>query len=119
MEPFKRVTGNVAPIDRVNVDTDAIVPARFLRRIERTGWGEVLFNDWRYTANGDPNPAFVLNQPGYRRHEDPGRRAATSGRDRRASTLSGRWRSTASARSSPAASPTSSTRTASKTASSR
>ncbi|TMB97082.1 MAG: 3-isopropylmalate dehydratase small subunit [Chloroflexi bacterium] len=65
MEPFKRVTGNVAPIERVNVDTDSIVPARFLRRIERTGWGEVLFNDWRYLTNGDPNPAFVLNQAGY------------------------------------------------------
>jgi len=65
VEPFKRVTGNVAPIERVNVDTDSIVPARFLRRIERTGWGEVLFNDWRYLTNGDPNPAFVLNQAGY------------------------------------------------------
>ena len=48
-----------------NVDTDAIVPARFLRRIERTGWGEVLFNDWRYLEDGEPDPSFVLNQPGY------------------------------------------------------
>ena len=65
MEAFRRVTGKAAPLDRVNVDTDSIVPARFLRRIERTGWGEVLFNDWRYLANGDPDPSFVLNQPGY------------------------------------------------------
>ncbi len=65
MEAFKKVTGNAAPIDRVNVDTDSIVPARFLRRIERTGWGEVLFNDWRYLPDGEPDPSFVLNQPGY------------------------------------------------------
>lgn len=65
MEPFKTVTGRVAPIDRVNVDTDAIVPARFLRRIDRTGWGEVLFNDLRYLPDGKPDPSFVLNQPGY------------------------------------------------------
>lgn len=65
MEPFKRVTGKAVPLDRVNVDTDAIVPARYLRRIERTGWGEVLFYDWRYDENGDPKPDFVLNEPGY------------------------------------------------------
>ncbi len=65
MEPFVSVTGVAMPIDRQNVDTDAIVPARFLRRIERTGWGEVLFNDLRYKDDGSPNPSFVLNQPGY------------------------------------------------------
>jgi 3-isopropylmalate/(R)-2-methylmalate dehydratase small subunit len=65
MEPFERVTGIAVPLDRQNVDTDAIVPARFLRRIERTGWGEVLFYDWRYREDGTPDPAFVLNQPGY------------------------------------------------------
>jgi 3-isopropylmalate/(R)-2-methylmalate dehydratase small subunit len=68
MEPFRKVTGKAMPLDRVNVDTDAIVPARFLRRIERTGWGEVLFYDWRYEEDGSPRPDFVLNEPGY---EDP------------------------------------------------
>ncbi len=65
MEPIKKVTGRAVPIDRQNVDTDSIVPARFLKRIERTGWGEVLFNDLRYTADDKPDPSFVLNQPGY------------------------------------------------------
>ncbi len=65
MEPIEKVTGVAMPLDRQNVDTDAVVPARFLRRIERTGWGEVLFNDWRYKADGEPDPSFVLNQPGY------------------------------------------------------
>ncbi|MFQ5474134.1 MAG: 3-isopropylmalate dehydratase small subunit [Dehalococcoidia bacterium] len=65
MEPFKKVTGIAVPLDRSNVDTDAIVPARFLRRIERRGWGEVLFYDWRYKDDGEPDPSFVLNQPGY------------------------------------------------------
>ncbi|KKL71945.1 hypothetical protein LCGC14_2089840 [marine sediment metagenome] len=65
MEPFKKVTGVVAPIDRVNVDTDSIVPARYLKRIERKGWGEVLFDDWRHLPDGKPDPDFELNQPGY------------------------------------------------------
>jgi len=65
MEPIESVTGVAVPLDRQNVDTDAIVPARFLRRIERTGWGEVLFNDWRYKEDGEPEPGFVLNQPGF------------------------------------------------------
>ena len=65
MEPIKKITGVAMPLDRQNVDTDAIVPARFLRRIERTGWGEVLFNDWRYNEDGEPDRSFVLNQPGY------------------------------------------------------
>ena len=65
MEPIEKVTGVAMPLDRQNVDTDAVVPARFLRRIDRTGWGEVLFNDWRYKENGEPNTSFVLNQPGY------------------------------------------------------
>jgi 3-isopropylmalate/(R)-2-methylmalate dehydratase small subunit len=65
MEPFVKVTGVAMPLDRQNVDTDAIVPARFLRRIERSGWGEVLFNDWRRKDDGELDPSFVLNQPGY------------------------------------------------------
>lgn len=65
MEAFRKGTGKAVPLDRVNVDTDSIVPARFLRRIERTGWGEVLFYDWRYDENGKPIPGFVLNEPGF------------------------------------------------------
>jgi 3-isopropylmalate/(R)-2-methylmalate dehydratase small subunit len=65
MEPFRSVTGIVAPLDRVNVDTDAIVPARYLKRIERQGWGEFLFFDWRYLPDGQPVPDFILNKPRY------------------------------------------------------
>lgn len=66
MEPFQEETGIVAPLPHVNVDTDSIVPARFLKRISRQGWGEVLFHDWRYLEDGKPNDEFVLNQPRYR-----------------------------------------------------
>jgi 3-isopropylmalate/(R)-2-methylmalate dehydratase small subunit len=65
MEPFRTVTGIVAPLDRVNVDTDQIIPKQFLKRIERTGFGEFLFYDWRYLNDGKPNPEFVLNQERY------------------------------------------------------
>jgi len=64
MEPFTRVTGVVLPLDRSNVDTDQIVPARYLKRIEREGWGEFLFYDWRY-SDGEPNPEFVMNDERY------------------------------------------------------
>src|SRR5678816_3592926 len=60
MKAFKKHTGLVAPLDRANVDTDQIIPKQFLKRIERTGFGEFLFYDWR------SNPSFVLNQPRYR-----------------------------------------------------
>jgi 3-isopropylmalate/(R)-2-methylmalate dehydratase small subunit len=65
MEPFVRHEGLVAPLDRPNVDTDAIIPKQFLKRIERTGFGRFLFYDWRFLDNGEPNPEFVLNQPRY------------------------------------------------------
>ena len=65
MEPFIRLTGVVAPLDRVNVDTDQIIPKQFLKRIERTGFGQFLFFDWRFNPDGSPNPQFILNQPGY------------------------------------------------------
>ena len=65
MEPFIRVTGVLAPLDRANVDTDQIIPKQFLKRIERTGYGQFLFYDWRFTADGKPNPAFVLNEARY------------------------------------------------------
>jgi len=65
MEPFVRVHGGVVPINRVNVDTDQIIPKQFLKRVERTGFGQFLFNDWRYNADGSDNPDFILNKPGY------------------------------------------------------
>ena len=65
MKQFTKHTGLVAPLDRANVDTDQIIPKQFLKRIERTGFGEFLFYDWRYLPDGQPNPAFVLNEPRY------------------------------------------------------
>jgi 3-isopropylmalate/(R)-2-methylmalate dehydratase small subunit len=66
MEPFKTLTAVAAPLDRTNVDTDQIIPKQFLKRIERTGYGDFLFFDWRRTASGDPDPSFVLNDPRYK-----------------------------------------------------
>ena len=65
MQAFRIHTGLVAPLDRVDVDTDQIIPKQFLKRIERTGFGEFLFYDWRYDAPGKPNSSFVLNHPRY------------------------------------------------------
>jgi len=74
MEPFRTLTGLVAPLDRANVDTDAIIPKQFLKSIKRTGFGPNLFDEWRYMDHGEPamdnakrtlNPSFVLNQPRY------------------------------------------------------
>ena len=59
MQPFRKHTGKVAPLYRANVDTDQIIPKQFLKRIERTGFGEFLFNDWRRTADGTPDPDFT------------------------------------------------------------
>ena len=66
MKPFTVHRGRVAPLDRVNVDTDQIIPKQFLKRIERTGFGQFLFYDWRFAADGTMNPDFVLHEP---RHE--------------------------------------------------
>ena len=66
MIPFRTHTGLVAPLDRANVDTDQIIPKQFLKRIERTGFGEFLFHDWRRLPGGEPDPSFVLNEPRYR-----------------------------------------------------
>ncbi len=63
MEPFVNHTGIVATLDRSNIDTDAIIPKQFLKSIKRTGYGPSLFFDWRYLADGSPDPAFELNQP--------------------------------------------------------
>ncbi len=65
MQPFRKHTGLVAPLDRANVDTDQIIPKQFLKSIERTGFGEFLFFDWRYRPEGEPEPSFILNQPRY------------------------------------------------------
>jgi 3-isopropylmalate/(R)-2-methylmalate dehydratase small subunit len=66
MEEFKKFTGLVVPVDRVNVDTDAIIPKQFLKRIERTGFGQFLFFEWRFFENGDVNPDFNLNKARYK-----------------------------------------------------
>jgi 3-isopropylmalate/(R)-2-methylmalate dehydratase small subunit len=75
MEKFVRLEGLVAPLDRANIDTDAIIPKQFLKSIKRSGFGPNLFDEWRYLDHGEPgmdnskrplNPEFVLNQPRYR-----------------------------------------------------
>ena len=75
MKAFTTVTAKAAPLDRPNVDTDAIIPKQYLKSIKRTGFGQYLFDDWRYLDQGDldipvasrrPNPEFVLNQPAFR-----------------------------------------------------
>ncbi len=65
MQPFRQETGIVAPLDRVDVDTDQIIPKQFLKRIERTGFGEFAFFDWRYRPDGSLDPSFELNEPRY------------------------------------------------------
>ena len=65
MQPYLKETGTVGPLDRVDVDTDQIIPKQFLKRIERTGFGPFAFFDWRYKEDGAPNPEFELNRPGY------------------------------------------------------
>src|ERR1041385_7112418 len=63
MKAFTKHTGIVATLNRINVDTDQIIPKQFLKRIERTGYGQFLFYDWRFKTDGSPNPDFELNQP--------------------------------------------------------
>ena len=63
MEPFLTHSGIVAALDRANVDTDQIIPKQFLKRIERTGFGQYLFFDWRFLADGALDPDFELNRP--------------------------------------------------------
>jgi 3-isopropylmalate dehydratase small subunit len=62
MEPFAKHKGVVAALDRVNVDTDQIIPKQFLKRIERTGFGQFLFFDWRFLGDGSLDPDFELNR---------------------------------------------------------
>lgn len=67
MTPFSLHRGILAPLDRANVDTDQIIPKQFLKSIQRTGFGESLFFDWRYGADGKPDPSFILNRAPYDR----------------------------------------------------
>jgi 3-isopropylmalate/(R)-2-methylmalate dehydratase small subunit len=66
MEPFKTLTSLAMPLDRANVDTDQIIPKQFLKRIERTGYGDFLFFDWRQMPDGTPVADFVINNPRYK-----------------------------------------------------
>ena len=66
MRPFHAEAGTLVPLDRSDVDTDQIIPKQFLKRIERTGYGDYLFYDWRVAADGTPRADFVLNQEPYR-----------------------------------------------------
>jgi len=66
MKAFTQHSGIVAPLDRSNVDTDQIIPKQFLKRIERTGFGQFLFFDWRFEPDGTEKPDFVLNKPAFR-----------------------------------------------------
>ena len=65
MDAFTKHTGKVVPYDMPNVDTDQIIPARFLKKIDRVGFGELLFYELRYEEDGSPRPGFILNQPQY------------------------------------------------------
>ena len=65
MQPFRKHTGHVVPLEKVNVDTDQIIPKQFLKRIERTGFGQFLFNDWRFSGDGNKIADFVLHDPRY------------------------------------------------------
>jgi len=65
MQPFRKHTGVVVPLDKVNVDTDQIIPKQFLKRIERTGFGQYLFYDWRFLADGRKIDDFILHQSRY------------------------------------------------------
>ncbi len=66
MQPFSKHTGIVLPFDRVNVDTDQMVPKQFLKLQTKEGYGKVLFYDWRYLPGDKPNPEFIMNQPRYK-----------------------------------------------------
>jgi 3-isopropylmalate/(R)-2-methylmalate dehydratase small subunit len=76
VKPFVRETGRVAVLDRPDVDTDQIIPKQFLKRIERTGYGDALFFDWRYEPDGSPRAGFELNRP-----EFAGARVLLAGRN--------------------------------------
>src|SRR5574339_108103 len=66
MEPFKKIKSICTPLEKVNVDTDQIIPKQFLKLVQKTGFGQYLFYDWRFTSDGKPTKEFVLNNPKYR-----------------------------------------------------
>ncbi|MFZ0492035.1 MAG: 3-isopropylmalate dehydratase small subunit [Acidimicrobiia bacterium] len=66
MEPIDTIVGTMLPLPRANIDTDQIMPKEYLKRVERTGYGQFLFHDWRRTPNGELDPEFILNRPEYR-----------------------------------------------------
>lgn len=66
MEPFTKINSIVTPLDKVNVDTDQIVPKQFLKLVQKSGFGKFLFYNWRFNENEVPNPDFVLNNPNYK-----------------------------------------------------
>ncbi|MEX0657153.1 MAG: 3-isopropylmalate dehydratase small subunit [Nitrosopumilaceae archaeon] len=66
MAPFKKIKSIITPFDKVNVDTDQIVPKQFLKLIHKTGFGKFLFYNWRFDSNGNPIPSFILNDPKYK-----------------------------------------------------
>jgi len=116
MQPFTTLTGMVVPMDRVNVDTDQMVPKQFLKLLTREGFGRVLFYDWRYLPGEKPNPDFVMNHPRYKGASVLLARANSAAAPA-ASTRLGRSSTTVSARFSLPATPTFFTTTASRTAS--
>jgi len=65
MQPFVRHSGIVAPLDKTDIDTDQIIPKQFLKRVDRNGFGQFMFYNWRYKENGMANPDFILNSPNY------------------------------------------------------
>lgn len=69
MQPFKKIKSVITPLDKVNVDTDQIIPKQFLKLIQRTGFGQYLFYDWRYEKEGVPRQDFVLNEPSYKKSQ--------------------------------------------------
>ena len=66
MKPFKTIKSTVTPLDKVNVDTDQIIPKQFLKLVQRTGFGQYLFYDWRFEKDGKPRTDFILNDPKYK-----------------------------------------------------
>ncbi|MGH9998843.1 MAG: 3-isopropylmalate dehydratase small subunit, partial [Nitrosopumilaceae archaeon] len=63
MEPFKTIKSIATPLDKVNVDTDQIIPKQFLKLVKKTGFGQYLFYDWRFSTDGTPKEDFILNNP--------------------------------------------------------
>lgn len=69
MDSFKEIKSKLIPLDMINVDTDQIIPKQFLKLIQKTGYGDFLFYDWRFDHSGNPNKQFVLNDPKYKERE--------------------------------------------------